>query len=190
MGVKRDVAETTAMILAAALELGDELGFESLTVERLAQRTGVAKTTIYRRWPNISTVVMDAFLAEAQAEAPIADMPSARESLAASLRSLAALYRGRHGDSLRALIARAQADNELRQAVVDRWVEPRREVARAVIRRGMATEEFRSGLDPDVVLDMLYGPIYHRLLVPYRNADLSDAYVDSLIDSVLHGISR
>lgn len=59
-------AETTALILTEALRLGGgEVGYEALTMERLAERTGVAKTTIYRRWPNISTVVMDAFLAEA-----------------------------------------------------------------------------------------------------------------------------
>lgn len=186
---KRGTGETTAMILAAALDLGADLGYDALTVERLAERTGVAKTTIYRRWPNISTVVMDAFLAEAEKDAPIAELPSARESLIASLRSLIVLYRGRHGDILRALIARAQTDEELRQAVIERWVEPRREVARSIVRRGIQAKEFRSGLDPDVVLDMLYGPIYHRLLVPYRDAELSDSYVDSVVDAALKGIA-
>lgn len=182
-------AETTLAILTAALQLGSEVGYDALTVERLAERTGVAKTTIYRRWPNIATVVMDAFLAEAERAAPIVDLPSARDSLAASLRSLVDLYRGPHGDTLRALIARAQVDDELRQAVITRWVEPRREIARSVVRRGMAANDFRSGLDPDVVLDMIYGPIYHRLLVPYHGADISNAYLDSLLEAVWSGIA-
>ena len=181
-------AETTAQILTEALRLGAEVGYEALTMERLAERTGVAKTTIYRRWPNISTVVMDAFLAEADLASPIADLPSARDSLAVSLRSLVGLYRGARGETLRALIARAQSDDELREAVVTRWVEPRREMARVTVRKGMQRGEFRSGLDPDVVLDMLYGPIYHRMLVPYHGAELSDSYVDGLIDAVFGGV--
>lgn len=183
-------AETTSLILTAALQLGAEIGYDALTMERLAERTGVAKTTIYRRWPNIATVVMDAFLAEAEKLAPFADLPSARESLAVSLRTLVDLYRGPHGDILRALIARAQIDDELRDAVITRWVEPRRRAARAVVRRGIESSELRHGLDPDVVLDLLYGPIYHRLLVPYHGADLSEAYIDTLLEAALGGIVR
>lgn len=181
-------AETTAMILTEALRLGAEVGYEALTMERLAERTGVAKTTIYRRWPNISTVVMDAFLAEADLASPIADLASARESLSVSLRSLVGLYRGPRGETLRALIARAQSDDELRAAMITHWVEPRRETARTIIRKGLAAREIRSGLDPDVILDMLYGPIYHRMLVPYHGAELSDSYVDGLIEAVFGGV--
>jgi AcrR family transcriptional regulator len=181
--------ETTAMILGAALQLGTEIGFDALTMERLAERTGVAKTTIYRRWPNISTVVMDAFLAEVDHAAPIVERGTARESLAVSLKSLARLYRSPHGDTLRLLIGRAQIDDELRHAVTTRWVEPRRALARSIVRHGIATTELRSGLDPDVVLDLLYGPIYHRLLVPYDNLDLSEAYIDGLLDAVFTGVA-
>ncbi|OBB82496.1 TetR family transcriptional regulator [Mycobacterium colombiense] len=182
-------AETTAMILRAALELGTEMGFDALTVERLAQSTGVAKTTIYRRWPNISTVVMDAFLAEVDRAAPIVERGTARESLAASLKALARLYRSPHGQILRILIGRAQIDDELRGAVITRWVEPRRARARSVVRHGIDSSELRDGLDPDIVLDLLYGPIYHRLLVPYEHGDLSGTYIDALLDAVFTGLA-
>ena len=62
---------TTAAILRAALELGEELGFEGLTVEGIAARSGIAKTTIYRRWANVGAIVMDAFLADVTRLAPI-----------------------------------------------------------------------------------------------------------------------
>jgi AcrR family transcriptional regulator len=181
--------ETTALILRTALELGMEVGFDALTVERLAERTGVAKTTIYRRWPNISTVVMDAFLAEVERAAPIVELPTARESLTVSMKSLARLYRGPYGNTLRVLIGRAQIDPELRHAVMTRWVEPRRAVARSIIRRGILGQEIRGELDPDVILDALYGPIYHRLLVPYENIELSDSYIDKLLGAVFMGVA-
>jgi AcrR family transcriptional regulator len=185
---KRGV-ETTALILRAALKIGTEVGFDALTVELLAERTGIAKTTIYRRWPNISTVVMDAFLAEVDRAAPIVELATARESLTVSMKSLAQLYRGPYGSTLRVLIGRAQIDGELRNAVVTRWVEPRRAVARCIINEGIRRQEIREGLDPDLILDALYGPIYHRLLVPYQDIELSDAYVENLVDTIFSGVA-
>lgn len=79
---------------------------------------------------------------------------------------------------------------DLRQAVKARWVEPRRRIAREVVRRGIKSGELREGLDADVVLDALYGPIYHRLLVPYDNAPLSDEFIDQVVDHVFGGLER
>jgi hypothetical protein len=103
---------------------------------------------------------------------------------------LAKSYRGRQGKILRLLLGQAQTNEQLRLAVQSRWVEPRREVALALVRRGIETGELRGGLDPDVVLDALYGPFYHRLLVPYEGAPISAAYVDSLVDTVFRGLER
>jgi len=85
------------------------------------------------------------------------------------MRLLGKASRGRLSKILRPLLGRAQADENLREAVRTRWVEPRRQVAREIVRRAMQSGELRAGLDPDVVLDALYGPFYHRLLVPYKN---------------------
>ncbi|MER9597190.1 TetR/AcrR family transcriptional regulator [Mesorhizobium sp. M0244] len=181
-------ADATAAILRAALELGEEVGFDALTIEGIGERTGVAKTTIYRRWPNVSAVVMDAFLAEVTKAAPIQEKATARESFAASMKLLARAYRGQQGRIMRPLLGRAQTDERLLDAVKMRWVEPRRQIAREIVRRGIANGELRPGLDPDVVLDTLYGPIYHRLLVPYVNSDIPDAYIEAVIETVFGGL--
>jgi AcrR family transcriptional regulator len=186
--VRRDPETTTAAILRAALELGEELGFEDLTVEGIAARSGIAKTTIYRRWPNVGAIVMDAFLADVTRLAPIQVRATARESFTASMRLLARAYRGRLGKILRSLLGRAQADENLREAVRERWVEPRRQVAREIVCRGIQNGELRPGLEPDVVLDALYGPFYHRLLVPYKNGAISDGFIDELVDTVFGGL--
>jgi hypothetical protein len=133
---------------------------------------------------------MDAFLADVSRLAPIEERPSARESFTVSMRLLARAYRGRLGKILRTLLGRAQIDEELQEAVRKRWVEPRRQVARQIIRRSIASGELRHGLDPDVVLDALYGPFYHRLLLPYESAPISDAYVEVLVDTVFSGLER
>src|SRR6195256_901894 len=183
-----DPDTTTAAILRAALELGGELGFDGLTIEGIAARSGIAKTTIYRRWRNVGAIVMDAFLADTTRLAPIQTRATARESLTASMRLLGRAYRGRLGKILRPLLGKAQTDENLREAVRTRWVEPRRQVAREIVRRGIQSGELRPGLDPDVVLDALYGPFYHRLLVPYNNGAISDRFIDALVDTVFGGL--
>ncbi|WP_210243483.1 TetR/AcrR family transcriptional regulator [Mesorhizobium sp. B2-3-5] len=182
-------ADATAAILRAALELGEEVGFDALTIEGIAERTGVAKTTIYRRWPNVSAIVMDAFLTEVTKSAPIQEKATARASFAASMKLLARAYRGKQGRIMRPLLGRAQTDERLLDAVKMRWVEPRRRIAREIVRRGMANGELRPGLDPDVVLDALYGPLYHRLLVPYVNSEISDAYIEAIVETVFGGLT-
>jgi AcrR family transcriptional regulator len=188
--LRRDPGTTTAAILGAALEPGEERGFEGLTVEGISARSGIAKTTIYRRWPNVGAIVMDAFLAEVTRLAPIQTRATTRESLSASMRLLARAYRGRLGKILRSLLGRAQTDENLREAVRTRWVEPRRQAAREIVRKGIESGELRAGLEPDIVLDALYGPFYHRLLVPYDRAAMSDAFIDALVDAVFDGLQR
>jgi AcrR family transcriptional regulator len=175
-------------ILDAALELGGELGFDALTVEGIAERAGVGKATIYRRWPNAFAIVMDAFLAEIMRASPIQHRSTARESFTASMRSLVRLYSGRHGKMMRALVGRAQGDQKLMHILATRWVEPRRQIARAIIRSGIESGELRPGLDADVVLDALYGPIYHRMLVPYPDSKISDRFVHAVVDTVFGGL--
>jgi len=190
-GRPRD-ARTTQSILKAALELGTELGFDGLTVEGVAARSGVGKSTIYRRWPDVWSVVADAVLADAARIAPVQERATARESFRVSMRLVARSFRGRLGEILRPLIGRAQIDKNLRRALAEHWLSARREISRKIVRRGIASGELRAGLEPDIVLDALYGPLYHRLLLPYDGdaVHLSDAYIDALIDTVFGGLER
>lgn len=190
-GRPRD-ARTTESILKAALELGVELGFSGLTVEGIAERAGVGKATIYRRWPNVWSIVADGVFADVARIAPVQQRTTARESFRASMRLVARSFRGHHGRILRPLIGRAQVDGNLRQALAEHWLSARREISREIVRRGIASGELRAGLDPDIVLDALYGPLYHRLLLPYDGdaVRLSDAYIDALIDAVFGGLER
>jgi len=174
------------------LDLGLESGFDTLTVEGVAARAGVGKATIYRRWPNVWAIVADAVLADVARSAPIQQRATARASFQASMRLVARSFRGRQGEILRPLIGRAQIDGTLREALIEQWLLARRQVSREIVRRGIASGELRAGLDPDIVLDALYGPLYHRLLLPYDGdrVDLSDAYIDALVDMVFNGLER
>lgn len=182
-------ADATATLLSATLKLGETVGFDTLTMEGISEHTGVAKTTLYRRWPNVYALVMEAFLDEVTRAAPIKEKPTARESFSSSMKLLAGAYRARQGKILQAMIGRIQTDAQMREAVKTRWVEPRRKIAREIIKRGVASGEIRPDVDPDVVLDTLYGAMYHRLMIPYNDATLSDSFVEAVVDTVFRGVA-
>jgi AcrR family transcriptional regulator len=179
--------EATALVIKTTIDLLDEEGFAHLTIQKIVQRSGVAKTTIYRRWPNVASIVMEAFLSDMASVSPIVAKDSATETVRTSMRLFARTLKTRRGELLRALLSRAQYDHDLKEAFWLRWIKPRREAMIEVLRRGMAAGEFRAGLDLDIVIDGFYGPIYYRLLVPY--ASLSNSYIDSLAMNLLRGIA-
>src|SRR3979490_584922 len=87
--------DADARILKTALRLVETIGFRSVSMEAIAAEAHVARTTIYRRWPNTATVIMDAFLAEVSPGMAFAKLPSASESLRIQMKLLARAFRGR-----------------------------------------------------------------------------------------------
>jgi AcrR family transcriptional regulator len=184
-GRPRD-ADRTAEILRAALDLVGEVGFRQVTIERVAARTGVAKTTIYRRWPNVSVLVTEAFLAQVTAQVPVDETLSAREAFRGSMRALTRVFQGRDGQILSALLGQAQTDETLCQTLLGRWLMPRRQLGLEVVRRGKESGELKADLDENLVIDALFGPLYYRLMMPY--APLSEAYADEVLRQVFAGL--
>ncbi len=175
---------THQAILDAANNLLDEVGFANMSLEAIAARAGVGKATIYRRWPNKASVVMDAFLAATSKEIPFPNTASAREDIRRQMRSVVKVLNGPRGQTIATLIGVVQADNELAEAFRTRFVAVRREQAKDVLKRGIANGEFKPEMDLESVLDCLYGPLYFRLLIGHEKA--STKYADQLVDLVLH----
>ena len=173
-------------ILKAAGELLERDGFTAVTMERIAERAGVSKATIYRWWPNKAAVMTDSFLELVVADTSPLDTGSAREDLRLRLRGLAHVLAGRSGRFVAALIAQSQADPEVAEALRTHWISVRRRETRPLLRRGIERGELRSDLDLEVAIDALYGPVYWRMLTGY--APLSDDFVDRLVDHVIVGL--
>jgi AcrR family transcriptional regulator len=175
-------------ILKAALKLVEAGGFQSVTMEAIAATADVARTTIYRRWPNKESVIMDAFLEEVGPAIAFPTLPNVRESLRRQMKLLAKAFRGKAGLLIRSLLAEAQFNSELRTAFRERWIAKRRASAIAVIKTGIAAGEIPSCIDPDILLDVLYGGLYYRLLI--GTGAISDDYVDSVWDTVVGGLGE
>ena len=174
-------------ILQAANELLESEGFAAVTVEAIAERAGVSKATVYRWWPNRAAVVMDGFLSIVSSEVPFPHTGHAREDIRIHMRRLAEAFSGKIGSTVAALIAEGQSDPELAEALRSRWLSVRRAEAREILELGIERGELREDLDPEVAVDVLYGPIYYRMLVGH--APLDDDFADALADHVFAGLA-
>ena len=176
-------AITHQAILDSANELLEEIGFSNMSIEGIAARAGVGKATIYRRWPNKASVVMDAFLAATAKEIAFPNTTSAREDIRRQMRAVVKVLNGPRGRTIATLIGVVQSDHELAEAFRTRFVAVRRGEGKAVLQRGITNGEFRPDMDLESVLDCLYGPLYFRLLIGHDKPSIK--YCDELVDIVL-----
>ncbi len=176
-------------ILEAAADLLLDRGLSGVSMDAVAERAGVSKATIYRWWPTKETLALDALFSEWAAATPTArDTGSLRGDLLALLRPWARLAGSRpYGRVIAGLISQAQADPGFAAQYRARFVEPRRGQAREVFRRAIERGEIPADTKIEVALDMLYGPLYHRLL--HGHAPLSDRFVRDVVDTALDGIA-
>jgi AcrR family transcriptional regulator len=174
-------------ILDAANELLAERGLVDLTIEEVAQRAGVGKTTIYRRWPSKGTLVFEAFATDFLDRQPLPDTGSLRGDLLAALRAFIRVVKGTAtGRTLVGLIAEVQRDPELAEVWREGFLGRVRTQHRVMVDRGVARGEASRDTDPDVVLDLLYGAAYHRLL--QSHLVLSDRFAQAVVDTVVAGV--
>lgn len=186
-GRTRDTA-TTAAILGAAMDLLVEEDLKKFTIERLAARAGVGKATIYRWWPSRGAVALDAFLNAVDPQVPFPETPDFLSAVRSQASSLVRVFRDTPaGRVVRALLAEAQADPDLAEAFRTRWVEVRRDAGRAVFQRAQETGQIRSDLDLETAIDLVYGPIYYRLLAAHQ--PLTDQFVDDITAYALRGLA-
>ena len=174
-------------ILQAAIELLESEGFAAVTVEAIAERAEVSKATVYRWWPNRAAVVMDGFLSIVSSEVPFPHTGHAREDIRIHMRRLTEAFSGNLGRTVAALIAEGQADPELAEALRSRWLSVRRTEAKEILELGIERGELREDLDPEVAVDILYGPIYYRMLVGH--APLEEDFANALADHIFAGFS-
>jgi AcrR family transcriptional regulator len=174
-------------ILQAANELLEREGFAAVTMEAIAERAGVSKATIYRWWPNRAAVVMDGFLSTVSSEVPFPHTGHAREDLRIHMCRLAEAFSGKMGRTVAALIAEGQTDPELAEALRSRWLSVRRAEAREILELGIERGELRNDIDLEVAVDVLYGPIYYRMLVGH--APLEGDFANALADHIFSGLA-
>lgn len=173
-------------ILAAAIDEVLAVGFRAMGIDAIAARAGVAKTTIYRRWPNKAAVVMDAFLAFVGEATDFPKTDRAIDGMRMQLHAQAKAFRGKYGRLVRAVVGEAQFDPELADAFLKRWRLPRRVLAKQAFDEAISQDDLRKDIDLEVAIDLLYAPLYYRLLID--GAPLSTEYIDTVFTQVIDGL--
>ena len=155
-------------MLDAAAELALE-GAAGAGVDAIAARAGVSRTTVYKWWPSAAAVLLEGLLDRTHGTIESPASATTSEALHAYLARLVVLVRDTPaGALLTGLIAASVADPGVGRALVDDWLAPRRTAVVNLLAEGVRRGEVRAGLDYESVADVLFAPIYYRLLFGHQ----------------------
>lgn len=174
-------------ILAAAIELVREVGYDAVAMDAIAARAGVGKATVYRRWKAKEPLVCEA-LEQIMRGIPVPDTGDARADLRALMREQRSLYADPATRGLLSGLVAAMARSQRIAAVVrGSFYKARHDAMIEVLRRAQGRRELRKGVDLEVALDLFNGPLFYRFL--FTGAALDDEFADAVIDAFLEGLA-
>ena len=187
MGRPRE-ARLDGAILAATLQLIAEVGIHDFRMDDVAQRAGVGKAAIYRRYSSKDDLVTAA-IAGLVSEITIPNTGSTRADLLALMREAVAVY----GDPIKAgvmpsLVGAMRQRPELARAIREGFLARRRAALRTVLDRGVARGDLRADLDVELALDVLGGALFYRLLI--TGGPIDEALATGVAELILRGFAR
>ncbi|TQS45130.1 TetR/AcrR family transcriptional regulator [Cryptosporangium phraense] len=179
-------------LLQATMELLDADGPQSvslqkLSIEAIARRAGVGKMTIYRWWPSKAALVIDSFIDNHLVQTTVDETLPPLDALREHLRSVTRIYAGPEGRLVTQLIAECQYDEATLREFRERFWDDRHETVLGLVRRCMAEGAMRSDVSPEVAAELIYSPLYQRMLLKLGPLDVAAA--DEILDVVLRGLA-
>jgi AcrR family transcriptional regulator len=163
-------------------------GSADLTFERVARLAGVSKTTIYKWWPSKGALALDGYFHGVEPALAFPDTGDIRADLISQLRAFAQVMTQTPGGRVLAeLIGQSQTDPDLARAYRELYSAERRRLACDRMRRAQEAGQLRPEVDVRVLVDQLWGAVYHRLLIP--DEPITDAFVVALVGNLMDGIA-
>jgi AcrR family transcriptional regulator len=182
------MSRTDEAILEATRELLIEQGVHRLTMEGVATRSGVAKTTIYRRYRSKHELALAVLVNMVEQVVAVEDAGNTRTELIAfvngAVRVLGSTLMGR---VMQGLVSDLATDPELAGAFRERIVGARLAETQRLVERGIERGDLKPGADYELVHDLLFGPIYYRLLL--SGAPLDKGLAERIVDAVLPALA-
>jgi AcrR family transcriptional regulator len=184
-------ADASEAILDATLELLAERGFHATTMDAIAERAGVGKNTIYRRWRAKDDLIIDAFSHfTADLELRAGEGADVYPLLREHVRNVARFF----SDPLTSrllpgLLGELQRDPAFAEAYARRVVKPLNDPIVALLEAARERGELRPDADPQQIADLLVGPGFLRMLFPFGLPKPEPEYPDTLLDAIWHGIA-
>jgi AcrR family transcriptional regulator len=182
--------KTRQAILEAASDLLLERGLSSISMDAVAERAGASKATIYRWWPSKEVLALDALFSRWEPARPeTLDTGSLAGDLLELIRPwVRGLTEKPYGRVIAALLARVQSDPEFAEEYRAHFVKPRRDEGRRILVRAIERDEIPADTDIEAALDLLYAPVYHRML--HSHAALTDGFACTIVAYVVAAVSR
>ena len=178
---RRRGAARTEELLQVTLDLSAEVGYAGLSIEAVARRAGVGKHTIYRRWPSMPALLLDALNRAWTSDLDYRDTGDVRADLREQfLRSGLTLSDPPIGPVYRAVIAEAQADSVLRATLHERFLATVEQSTLERITRAQRIGELAAEANLEFAAEVLCGALYYRSLLSTRPID--EDVVDGLLD--------
>jgi AcrR family transcriptional regulator len=174
-----------AVLTAAFAEL-DEHGYGGFSIEAVARRSGVHKTTIYRRWPTREALLVYALDTRRDRDLPVPDAGSVRGELRQFGELVVAKLTSRYGNALlKSLVSAGDESPDVRDKVGSFWTE-RLSVGAGVLSRAVARGELPPHMDAHLLIEAFLAPIYLRVL--FSQEPVSAEFLERLIDLLLDGV--
>jgi AcrR family transcriptional regulator len=171
-----------ARILEQVLALLASHGYAGLRLDELAERSGVAKTTILRRWPSKAAVAAAGVERLALQSVDVPDSGTLRGDLHALLHGAAETFARGRGQFVPRLIREAGHHPEITEMLFT-VIHTRRQGYRRALASAIARGELAASTDQELLIDLLIGPVWTRLLI--TRDPVTGPYVDSIVDAVL-----
>lgn len=186
---RRPADEVRGDVLRAVGEVLLSEGMADLTFERAARLSGVSKTTLYKWWPSRGALALDGYFHAVQPTLAFPDTGDIRADLLEQLHAFVRLMTSTPaGRVLAELIGESQTDKDLAVAYRSLYSSGRRGLAAERLRSAQELGQIRDDVDVRVVIDQLWGAVYHRLLIP--DEPITDSFVDALVSNLLGGIAQ
>ncbi|MGB8208697.1 MAG: TetR/AcrR family transcriptional regulator [Mycobacterium sp.] len=174
-------------VLKATMELMQEDDLRRASIDRISARSGVSKATIYKWWPNRTAVAIDAFLHQMMTDAPVPNTGSAAEDFRLTLRGIMRFYTSPFGSIYAQLVGESQFYPTERERIRTHQVNVRRAAVTKIWDRGVDRGELDPNLDPEVALDLIFGPAMYRMATGH--AGLTPADADAIVATAMRALA-
>lgn len=163
------------------------MSVRDISIEAIAKKAGVGKTTIYRWWPNKVAIILEAI------SGPMSVLPApvsgedAKDLLVRQIERFGRLSRGRGGKVIAEVFAEAQGNAETLNLFYQNFMLQHEEIMANIIEQGKQSGQFRADVDTALAVDAVYGSIFYRLMS--NTATMEQSFIDGLVMETLRNLT-
>lgn len=179
--------KSTKAIIKATNSLLLHMSVQELSIEAVAKKAKVGKTTIYRWWPNKTALIMEALAGQPSMQSPLPTPKNNADAISMQLEKLIRLLQSKNGETIAQLFSEAQSDEKAQAIFEENFLTPLIDAIEYSVQQGQKAKEFTDRIDTKTMVDMLCGPIFFRLMA--HPSDFNDTFTKTYPKEALRLLS-